>query len=49
MLSIKPKITSKNILEGDLPSTAINCHFYRYAKIIIYERPPVLCKTASSL
>ena len=49
MLSIKPKTTFTNILEGGLPPTAINCHYDRYTKTIISELPAVLNKTVSPL
>ena len=49
MLSIKPKTAFTNISKVGLPPTAINGHFDRYAKTIISERPPVLCKTVSSI
>ena len=49
MLSIKSKTAFTNILEGDLPPTAINSPFDCYIKTIISEPPNVLYETVSSL
>ena len=49
MLSIKPKTAFTNILEGRLPTTAINGHCKRHTKTIICEPASVLYKTVSSL
>ena len=49
MLNIKPKTALTNSLEGGLSPTAINGHFDRYTKTIIFEPPAVLYETVSSL
>ena len=46
MLSIKPKITSTNILENVLPPMAISGHFDRCRKKNCFELTAILYKTA---
>ena len=45
MLGIKPKTAYTNILEGGLPLMAINGHYERYTKTIIFNSPAVLYRT----
>ena len=49
MLSSEPKTTFTDILDGGLLSTAINGHYDRFTKTIIFELPAVFYKTVSSL